>query len=102
MKIVETRKSLEPCTESGWDAVDVLLEEGLTDEDIRTIGKAGGSFLYLTGLRRPFFKLESHNHIPFRKVLHGKILVGSKRDFAFVRREILEVEARVVVFQPVL
>jgi hypothetical protein len=63
VKIVETRKSLEPCTESGWDAVDVLLEEGLTDEDIRTIGKAGGSFLYLTGLRRPFFKLESHTYV---------------------------------------
>lgn len=63
MKYKEKRRSLEPCTESGWDAVDMLLEEGLTDEDIRKIGTAGGSFLYLARLKKPFFKVESHEYV---------------------------------------
>ena len=63
MKIIEKRRSLEPCTESGWDAVDLLLEEGLTEEDILQLRKAGGSFLYLKQLRQPFFKLESHDYV---------------------------------------
>ena len=63
MKIIEIRRSLEPCTESGWDAVDLLLEEGLTDEDILQFREARGSFLYLKQLRKPFFKLESHDYV---------------------------------------
>ena len=35
MRIIEKRKSLEPCTESGWDAVDLLTDQGLTEEEIR-------------------------------------------------------------------
>ena len=41
----------------------MLLEEGLTDEDIRKIGTAGGSFLYLARLKKPFFKVESHEYV---------------------------------------
>ena len=63
MRVKEIRKSLEPCTESGWDAVDLLLEEGLTEPDILMLRKAGGSFLYLAKLKKPFFKIESHTHV---------------------------------------
>ena len=63
MLITGRRKSLEPCTESGWDAVDLLLEEGLTEEDILQIGRTGGSFLYMKQLRKPFFKVESHDYV---------------------------------------
>ncbi len=63
MKIIEKRKSLEPCTESGWDAFDMLLEEGLTDADILQLGRTGGSFLYMKQLRKPFFKVEYHDYV---------------------------------------
>ena len=51
MNIIDKRKSLEPCTESGWDAADLLLEAGLTEEDILSISRIGGSFLFLKNLR---------------------------------------------------
>lgn len=63
MKIIDQRKSLEPCTESGWDAVDLLLTEGLTEEDISEMRKIGGSFLFLRQLKKPFFKIESHEYV---------------------------------------
>jgi len=63
MKIVDRRKSIETCTEAGWDAIDLLCEEALTDEDIRKIGKVGGSFVYMSMLKKPFFKIENHNYV---------------------------------------
>ena len=82
MRIKEKRKSLEPCTESGWDAVDLLTQEPLSDEDIESIRGFGGSFIYLKQLKKPFFKLESHLYVIkgvkgddfFRFSAHGESL----------------------------
>lgn len=63
MKIISRRKSLEACTEAGWDAFDLLTEEPLSDEDIESLRIVGGSFLYLKQLKRPFFKIENHDYI---------------------------------------
>ena len=63
MKIISRRKSLEACTEAGWDAFDLLTEEPLSDEDIESLRILGGSFLYLKQLKRPFFKIENHDYI---------------------------------------
>ncbi len=63
MKIIDRRRSLEPCTESGWDAYDLITEDPLTDEDIRSLRCMDGSFIYLKQLKKPFFKIESHNYV---------------------------------------
>ena len=63
MKIVDRRKSLEACTESGWDAFDLLTDDPLSDEDIESLRDVGGSFLYMKQLKKPFFKIESHNYV---------------------------------------
>ena len=63
MRIIDRRKSLEACTESGWDAFDLLTKEPLSDEDIESLRKAGGSFLYMKQLKKPFFKIENHNYV---------------------------------------
>ena len=63
MKIIGKRKSLETCTEAGWDAFDLLTEEPLTAEDIESLRVMEGSFLFLRKLKKPFFKIENHNYI---------------------------------------
>ena len=63
MKITDRRRSLEPCTESGWDAYDLITEEPLSDEDIESLRRVKGSFLYMKQLKKPFFKIESHNYV---------------------------------------
>ncbi len=63
MKIKDRRRSLEACTESGWDAVDLLTEEPLSDEDIESLRVVEGSFLYLKQLKKPVFKIEGHNYV---------------------------------------
>ena len=45
MKITDRRRSLEACTEAGWDAFDLLTEEPLSDEDIESLRRIEGSFL---------------------------------------------------------
>ena len=63
LKIIEIRKSLENCTEAGWDAVDCLLDQEIDDKYIEGLRAVKGSFLYMKMLRKPFFKVESHNYI---------------------------------------
>ena len=63
MKITDRRRSLEACTEAGWDAFDLLTEEPLSDEDIESLRRIEGSFLYMKQLKKPFFKIESHNYV---------------------------------------
>ncbi len=63
MKIKDKRKSLEACTEAGWDAFDLITEEPLDDEDIEHLRCIEGSFLYLRQLKKPFFKIENHNYV---------------------------------------
>lgn len=63
MKVVEKRKSQEPCTESGWEAFDFILEEPIDEEVVLCLAKIEGSFLYLKNLKKPFFKIENHNYV---------------------------------------
>ncbi len=63
MEITGKRRSLETCTEAGWDAFDILTKDPLSDEDIESLRIAKGSFLYLKQLKKPFFKIEDHNYI---------------------------------------
>lgn len=60
MKVVEVIRSKERCTESGWDAYDLVLSEPMGDEFIRAL-KPLGSFTYLSMLKKPFFKIENDN-----------------------------------------
>ncbi len=63
MKIIDKRRSLESCTESGWTAYDLLTESPLTAEDIELLHCVEGSFLFLKSLKKPFFKIENHNYV---------------------------------------
>lgn len=63
MKIIGRRKSIEQCTESGWDAIDLMMDEPLDAEYIRKMKAIEGSFLFMSMLRQPFFKIESHNYV---------------------------------------
>ena len=63
MKIVDKRKSIERCTESGWDAFDLLLDENMDDRWIEGMRRIKGSFMYMRMLKSPFFKLESDNYV---------------------------------------
>ena len=58
MKIIGRIPSRERCAESGWYAWDLLLEQPMDDAFIRALHPLG-SFIYLTMLARPFFKVES-------------------------------------------
>ncbi len=63
MKIIDRRASLEPCSESGWDALDFITKDPLSDEDIEAFRALKGSFLYLKSLKKPFFKIEDHGYV---------------------------------------
>ncbi len=92
MKIIEIRKSLEPCTESGWDAVDVILEEELSEQDIRRIGTVGGSFLFLQKLRKPFFKIESGEYVIKGVLGDAFFRIAAHRDrIDSIQQQILEI-----------
>lgn len=56
MKITRMEESREPCTESGWYAYDIWLDETMEEKQIRMLG-GHGDLTYLTGLRQPFYKL---------------------------------------------
>ncbi len=87
MKIIDKRQSLETCTESGWDAFDLMMDEPLDDAFIKKIGTIGGSFVYMSMLKKPFFKVESHNYIVkgikgdtfFRLAVHKDYLAEADR-----------------------
>lgn len=68
MRIIDKIPSRERCAESGWYAWDFLLEQPMDDAFIRAL-RPLGSFVYLTMLARPFFKVESDYY--FIKGLRG-------------------------------
>lgn len=68
MRVLEVISSKERCTESGWDAYDLILDEAMADDFIRGL-KPLGSFTYLSMLKKPFFKVENE-HI-FLKGIKG-------------------------------
>lgn len=94
MTIIDKRKSLETCTESGWDAVDILLDQPMDDEFIRKIGTIGGSFVYMSMLKSPFFKVESHNYVAkgvkgdmhFRLAVHRDYMSEVDRIIDYLRQ----------------
>lgn len=57
MKIIQIKKSSETCSEAGWYAYDFFLDGPLEEGDILML-KPLGSFLYLSMLNAPFFKVE--------------------------------------------
>lgn len=59
MKVLKTVPSRERCAESGWYASDLLLERPMDAPFIRSLREFGGSFVFLSMLKKPFFKLES-------------------------------------------
>lgn len=62
MKLTQKKRSLEPCTEAGWNAYDYCLDQPMDDAFILRF-RPLGSFLYLSALREPFFKVESDYYI---------------------------------------
>lgn len=62
MKIVKRIESREPCAEAGWYAYDYLFDEQMKPAFIRKL-RPLGDFVYLSMLKRPFFKVESDNFI---------------------------------------
>ncbi|MCD8290670.1 MAG: hypothetical protein LUC91_04110 [Prevotella sp.] len=62
MKIIERTKSVEPCVEAGWMAFDYHLD-GHIDKNFVLSLKPLGSLLLMENLKKPFFKIESHNFI---------------------------------------
>lgn len=63
MKIIDRRRSLETCTESGWDAQDLIMDEPISNEFIEKMRALEGSFLFMKMLRKPFFKVEYHDYV---------------------------------------
>lgn len=63
MKIIDRRRSLERCTESGWDAEDLLTDSPVDPEFVLRLRKLEGSLLFMKALKKPFFKLEYHDYV---------------------------------------
>lgn len=59
MNIIKREESREQCTEAGWYAYDYLLDRMMEREQIQALSGLGGSLLYLSSLKQPFYKLES-------------------------------------------
>ena len=72
MKIVGKAASRERCAEAGWYAWDYFLDQPMDDGFILSLRPLGG-FVYLTGLSRPFFKIESD----------GRLITGLRGDSFF-------------------
>ena len=68
MTVVNRIPSRERCAESGWYAWDFLLDAPTDDAFIRAL-RPLGSFVYLSMLAKPFFKIESGYY--FIKGLRG-------------------------------
>lgn len=79
MKIIGKQPSREKCAESGWFAVDYLLDEAIDRTFILKL-RPLGSFVYLDMLKQPFFKIENDYYVIkgvqgkdyFRMAVHGK------------------------------
>ena len=78
MKIVDKIPSRERCAEAGWYAWDFILDQPMDDAFILSL-RPLGSFVYLSALSKPFFKIESDYRLIkglrgdsfFRVAVHG-------------------------------
>lgn len=59
MNIIRMEESIEPCTESGWYAYDLLLERPMEEAQICALAQLG-SLTYLRQLHQPFYKLNQN------------------------------------------
>lgn len=62
MTIVQVTRSPEPCAEAGWMAFQYYLERPVSRDFILGL-RPLGSFVFLEGLSRPFFKIESEHYM---------------------------------------
>ena len=89
MKIIEKTESRERCAEGGWYAWDFILDAPMDDAFILSL-RPLGSFVYLTMLSKPFFKIESDYR--FIKGLRGDNFFRVAVHDAY-REKLAEVEA---------
>lgn len=59
IRFIKRIPSRERCAESGWYAWDYLLSAPMDKDFILRFKELGGSFVFLSMLKNPFFKLES-------------------------------------------
>lgn len=57
MKVTDRRESIELCTESGWQAYDLILDGQMDRDTIFRLGKLG-DLTYLEMLKQPFYRIE--------------------------------------------
>lgn len=57
MKVIRTTESIELCTESGWSAYDLTVDEEIEKETIQRLGTLG-DLTYLGMLSKPFYRIE--------------------------------------------
>ncbi len=95
MKIIGKEESRERCAEAGWYAWDLILDQPMDDGFILSL-RPLGSFVYLTALSRPFFKIESDYR--FIKGLRGDSFFRVAVHDAH-RDKLTEVEALVAALQ---
>lgn len=62
MEVIEIRKSLEKCAEAGWYGFDFILGEPVSPDLINYFGDMG-NLIFLSALKNPFFKVETHDLI---------------------------------------
>lgn len=59
MKVIAVKESVELCTESGWSAYDMFLDEKMDRETILKL-KDLGDLTYLETLKQPFYRVEQN------------------------------------------
>ncbi len=96
MKIIDKIESRERCAEAGWYAWDFILDRPMDDEFILSL-RPLGSFVYLTMLSSPFFKIESDYRLI--KGLRGDPFFRGAVHDAY-RDKLAEVEALVAGTEP--
>lgn len=62
MKVLETKRSFEQCSEIGWRGYDLCLDEPITGDFVRYLS-ARGNLLFLEDLKTPFFKITTESTI---------------------------------------
>ncbi len=62
MKVTDKRESIELCTESGWQAYDLVLDGEMDRDTILRLGHLG-DLTYLEMLRQPFYRIEQNYYM---------------------------------------
>ena len=59
MRVTDRRESIELCTESGWQAYDLILDGQMDRDTILRLGK----LTYLEMLKQPFYRIEQNYYM---------------------------------------